>query len=65
MDLNALVSEFSKRLGSSCNIGEYAATVLEHGVRRPSGGFDAGDHPPITPCKAVHPGTLSGDEARL
>jgi len=65
MDLAGLVRQFAQGLGNSCNLGEYAATVLEHGVRRPGGGFDAGDHPPITPCRAVHPGSLSGDEARL
>lgn len=35
--------------------GDYVKGLLEEGVARPRAGLDAGDHPPITPVRALDP----------
>lgn len=35
--------------------GEYVKGLLGEGVARPRAGVDAGDHPPITPVRALDP----------
>jgi len=35
--------------------GDYAKGLLQEGVSRPRAGVDAGDHPPITPVRALDP----------
>ncbi|RIB03211.1 DNA topoisomerase [Gigaspora rosea] len=45
--------------------GLYAKELLEKGFDWPTGGTDAGDHPPITPMRVAHEGDLSGDSWRI
>ncbi|CAG8644563.1 6436_t:CDS:10 [Cetraspora pellucida] len=45
--------------------GLYAKELLEKGFEWPTGGSDAGDHPPITPMRVVNEGDLSGDSWRI
>nr|CAH7748474.1 unnamed protein product [Callosobruchus chinensis] len=45
--------------------GNIVREILATGVNRPKSGHDAGDHPPITPMKAVHRNELDGDSWRL
>ena len=40
-------------------------SLLEKGFSRPTGGKDAGDHPPITPMKIAIEGEITGDTWRL
>ncbi|GMH79319.1 hypothetical protein TL16_g08102 [Triparma laevis f. inornata] len=44
--------------------GGYVRRLLAQGLNKGRGGFDAGDHPPITPCRAAD-GGLSGDQWRV
>uniref|UniRef100_A0A7I4Y7E0 DNA topoisomerase n=1 Tax=Haemonchus contortus TaxID=6289 RepID=A0A7I4Y7E0_HAECO len=44
--------------------GDIVKKVLNDGIRKPKGGEDKGDHPPITPMKPSN-GQLSGDMARI
>lgn len=39
--------------------------MLHRGYQRPKKGVDVGDHPPITPVRAVELNELSGEMARL
>ncbi|KJH44606.1 DNA topoisomerase [Dictyocaulus viviparus] len=43
---------------------DIVSKVLSHGIQKPRGGEDKGDHPPITPMKSDN-GRLSGDMARI
>jgi DNA topoisomerase-3 len=43
--------------------GSYS--LLQKGVTKAKGGFDMGDHPPITPCRSAVPHELSGDVGRV
>eukprot|EP00941_MAST-03F_sp_MAST-3F-sp1_P006461 g6461.t1 len=45
--------------------GEFASELLKSGLKRPKAGVDAGDHPPITPCRAAGGIALSGQSGRL
>ncbi|CCI49690.1 unnamed protein product [Albugo candida] len=45
--------------------GAYVANLLHRGYQRPKKGVDVGDHPPITPVRAVELNELSGEMARL
>ena len=45
--------------------GDYVRQLLHDGPKRPKGGFDAGDHPPITPCRLAQAGSLHGSMARI
>ena len=45
--------------------GSFAKELLNSGIKTPEGGFDAGDHPPITPMMSVQEGELTGDAWRL
>ena len=45
--------------------GYYVAKILKDGYTKPKGGFDAGDHPPITPCRLAQSYELSGSESRI
>ena len=45
--------------------GSFVTELLEAGFTKPKGGVDAGDHPPITPCRAASPGELHGNEAQI
>ncbi|KAM3572437.1 hypothetical protein VYU27_005564 [Nannochloropsis oceanica] len=45
--------------------GDYAKGLLEEGVARPRAGLDAGDHPPITPVRALDSTEFPGDMGRL
>ncbi|GMT13872.1 hypothetical protein PFISCL1PPCAC_5169, partial [Pristionchus fissidentatus] len=54
-------------LSRQCNDqrwGNVASRVMQEGINRPRGGFDKGDHPPITPMRS-DPGALHGDNARV
>ena len=42
----------------------YVRNLLAEDIKKPKGGIDMGDHPPITPCRAAS-GYLSGDMARV
>ncbi|CAI4230836.1 unnamed protein product [Auanema sp. JU1783] len=44
--------------------GDVARKVLNEGIKKPKGGVDKGDHPPITPMKRNN-GQLSGDMSRI
>ncbi|CAB3411068.1 unnamed protein product [Caenorhabditis bovis] len=43
---------------------KWGEIVLAEGIKKPKGGVDKGDHPPITPMKPSN-GQLSGDHARI
>ena len=43
--------------------GQYASDLLKNGFQPNNGGYDAGDHPPITPQNA--PSSLSGKQEKL
>lgn len=45
--------------------GKFVRDLLTDGVNKAKGGFDAGDHPPITPCRGAGAHELSGDMARV
>jgi len=45
--------------------GEFASGLLNNGYQKPRQGVDAGDHPPITPVRAAHPGELYDRELRI
>ncbi len=45
--------------------GNYCSELLRQGHTKSRGGVDAGDHPPITPCRSARAGELSGDMARV
>ena len=45
--------------------GSFVRDLLHAGPNKARGGFDAGDHPPITPCRNAAPYELSGDQARV
>jgi DNA topoisomerase-3 len=46
--------------------GSYVRGLLAEGHSESRGGVDMGDHPPITPCRALGPhDQLSGDMARI
>ena len=46
--------------------GSFVRDLLKAGISKPKGGFDAGDHPPLTPtAQNAPPGTFSGDMARV
>lgn len=45
--------------------GAECKTLLQKGLSKPRKGHDAGDHPPITPCRAVGRGELDGDAWKL
>jgi DNA topoisomerase-3 len=57
-DLKGLISSFT---GHSL-WGDVATALLRDKFKKPHKGLDAGDHPPITPCRAAAQGTLRGDE---
>ena len=44
---------------------DYCKTLLSSGLAKPRKGHDAGDHPPITPCRAAGRGELDGDSWRI
>ena len=46
--------------------GAYVSRLLHNGINQAKGGFDAGDHPPITPTIShAGPHDLSGESARV
>ena len=59
-DINAVLREQS----SDRNWGSYVQNLLVEGIKKPKGGVDMGDHPPITPCRPSG-SYLSGDMARV
>merc|ERR1719189_30053 len=54
-----------KQQQNSSDWGEPCKELLSAGLSKPRKGHDAGDHPPITPCRAVSRGDLDGDSWRL
>jgi DNA topoisomerase IA len=50
------------------NSGDWGAecrALLQAGLNKPRKGHDAGDHPPITPCRSANRGELDGDSFKL
>ena len=50
------------------NSGDWGAeckALLQEGISKPRKGHDAGDHPPITPCRAVSRGELDGESWKI
>jgi hypothetical protein len=45
--------------------GDFASKLLSEGLKRPRAGVDAGDHPPITPCRPQSGPAASGAAGRL
>lgn len=45
--------------------GNYAGALLQDGFQMPTGGIDAGDHPPISPVNCAVEAELGGDAWRL
>jgi DNA topoisomerase III len=45
--------------------GDHAHHLMEAGIRRPTGGIDVGDHPPITPSRMAIESDLGHDAWRL
>lgn len=61
-DIKSLV----KSQKSHCLWGCYCSDLLTHEIKRPEGGKDAGDHPPITPTEyIVHEDELDDRAWRL
>ena len=54
-----------RQLQHTADFGEPCKELLSAGLSKPRKGHDAGDHPPITPCRAVSRGDLDGDSWRL
>ena len=50
---------------NSSDWGPECKALLQAGLSKPRKGHDAGDHPPITPCRAVNRGELDGDSWKL
>ncbi len=60
MDLMGVIKKFGASSDAKwCNA---ANSIIEHGLKRRKGGIDAGDHPPITPCR-VTSGAVGSDSA--
>ncbi len=60
--------DFRATLMAQCNDrwwGQYARGLVSSGWSAPRKGFDAGDHPPITPVQWAPPGRLSVNERRI
>ena len=49
----------------SSDWGQECKDLLAGGLAKPRKGHDAGDHPPITPCRAVSRGELDGEAWKL
>ena len=45
--------------------GDYAVRLLKSGLKKPKGGKDVGDHPPITPMRLAQPGDVEGDTWKI
>lgn len=62
-DFLSILHSFAK---SFSPYGEYAAKFIEFGFGLPTQGYDAGDHPPITPTpKVPSRGSLPGAEGKI
>ena len=57
--------EVLRQQQSSPNWGEECRALLQAGINRPKKGVDAGDHPPITPCRSAGRSELDGDAHKL
>lgn len=54
-----------KQQQNSSEWGNEVKEILSNGINRPKQGFDAGDHPPITPMKLASRNDLDGDSWKL
>jgi DNA topoisomerase-3 len=52
-------------LGNVAEVTAVVADLLEIGINKPKKGSDAGDHPPITPMRAVSSRDLDSDSQRV
>ena len=54
-----------RQLQHNSNYTDDCKSLLSAGLSKPRKGHDAGDHPPITPCRGVSRGELDGDAWKL
>mmetsp|Transcript_30854 Transcript_30854/g.60226 ORF Transcript_30854/g.60226 Transcript_30854/m.60226 type:complete len:959 (-) Transcript_30854:157-3033(-) len=54
-----------KQLRHTSGVASVVAALLQTGITQPKKGTDAGDHPPITPCRDADEGSLTGNQWRL
>lgn len=59
------LKEVLRQQQNSPEWGAEVKKILQVGVSKPRKGHDAGDHPPITPCRAASRGELDGDSWKL
>ena len=59
------LKDMVRQLGNTSDFGGICKELLSTGLSKPRKGHDAGDHPPITPCRSVARGELDGDSWRI
>ena len=59
------LKDIVRQLQHNSNYADECKAMLAAGLSKPRKGHDAGDHPPITPCRGVSRGELDGDAWQL
>ena len=59
------LKDIVRQLQHNANYADECKAMLAAGLSKPRKGHDAGDHPPITPCRGVSRGELDGDAWQL
>jgi len=54
-----------KQQVGSADWGQQVRDLLQDGIQRPKKGYDAGDHPPITPMRSASEAELGHEAWRL
>ena len=59
------LKEVVRQQQNNSDWGDACKELLAGGISKPRKGHDAGDHPPITPCRGVSRGELDGETWKL